>query len=391
MIYFFVLTLTLYFVFRYDICKKKKGLVLSYKLLLILAVLIMGCRYVVGGDTVRYIRYFDFYPKLGDEMNLFSYVFFDPGWLLLNSIIKTVYDDFIFFQFVHAVLLNGFVFFFIWKKTKYRFTVVLFYFLYQYLYFNTEILRESLAVICFLFASDYYIDKKWSKYYLVVSIAFLFHSSAFILFLYPFCRYIRFSYLNIFLMLVGNILLWGYLNDIFSYLFVNPLIAQKFEYYQGLGMNINGKILRFVEYVLFPFILVYYNRKKLLGKIDKYDPIYMLYFFIATTMVANTAIAGRMINYIVFYMLLYYVDALYRLRLPQNLLAFVFFFTLPILPNANYYAGDLSYVRSGLKSYHRWYPYTDIFHRFDKNQKNIVEQRIEDADRAMELETSFRK
>lgn len=51
----------------------------------------------------------------------------------------------------------------------------------------------------------------------------------------------------------------------------------------------------------------------------------MLYFFIATTMVANTAIAGRMINYIVFYMLLYYVDALYRLRLPQNLLAFVFF------------------------------------------------------------------
>lgn len=65
MIYFFVLTLTLYFVFRYDICKKKKGLVLSYKLLLILAVLIMGCRYVVGGDTVRYIRYFDFYPKLG--------------------------------------------------------------------------------------------------------------------------------------------------------------------------------------------------------------------------------------------------------------------------------------------------------------------------------------
>lgn len=136
MIYFFVLTLTLYFVFRYDICKKKKGLVLSYKLLLILAVLIMGCRYVVGGDTVRYIRYFDFYPKLGDEMNLFSYVFFDPGWLLLNSIIKTVYDDFIFFQFVHAVLLNGFVFFFIWKKTKYRFTVVLFYFLYQYLYFK---------------------------------------------------------------------------------------------------------------------------------------------------------------------------------------------------------------------------------------------------------------
>lgn len=51
----------------------------------------------------------------------------------------------------------------------------------------------------------------------------------------------------------------------------------------------------------------------------------MLYFFIATTMVANTAIAGRMINYIVFYMLLYYVDALYRLRLPQTYWLLSFF------------------------------------------------------------------
>lgn len=82
---------------------------------------------------------------------------------------------------------------------------------------------------------------------------------------------------------------------------------------------------------------------------------------------------------------------LYTVYACRKLIGFCLFFTLPILPNANYYAGDLSYVRSGLKCYHRWYPYTDIFHRFDKNQKNIVEQRIEDADRAMELETSFRK
>ena len=99
-------------------------------------------------------------------------------------------------------------------------------------------------------------------------------------------------------------------------------------------MNINGKILRFVEYVLFPFILVYYNRKKLLGKIDKYDPIYMLYFFIATTMVANTAIAGRMINYIVFYMLLYYVHAytVYACRKTYWLLSFFSPFLYCLMP-----------------------------------------------------------
>lgn len=65
MIYFFVLTLTLYFVFRYDICKKKKGLVLSYKLLLILAVLIMGCRYVVGGRYCAIYSIFRFLSETG--------------------------------------------------------------------------------------------------------------------------------------------------------------------------------------------------------------------------------------------------------------------------------------------------------------------------------------
>ena len=92
-------------VYQYDIKKKKAYQVLSYRLLLLIAIGVAGCRCVVGGDTVRYMRYFEEYPSLF-EVNIFSYALFDPLWLLLNSAIKIIWDDFFFFQFVHAILLN---------------------------------------------------------------------------------------------------------------------------------------------------------------------------------------------------------------------------------------------------------------------------------------------
>ena len=87
-------------VYQYDIKKKKAYQVLSYRLLLLIAIGVAGCRCVVGGDTVRYMRYFEEYPSLF-EVNIFSYALFDPLWLLLNSAIKIIWDDFFFFQFVH--------------------------------------------------------------------------------------------------------------------------------------------------------------------------------------------------------------------------------------------------------------------------------------------------
>ena len=101
-----------------------------------------------GGDTVRYMRYFEEYPSLF-EVNIFSYALFDPLWLLLNSAIKIIWDDFFFFQFVHAILLNILLFYLIKKYSGYKFTVVFFYFSYLYLYYNMEILREVLAIAIF--------------------------------------------------------------------------------------------------------------------------------------------------------------------------------------------------------------------------------------------------
>lgn len=99
MLYLMVFLFSAFCVYQYDIKKKKAYQVLSYRLLLLIAIGVAGCRCVVGGDTVRYMRYFEEYPSLF-EVNIFSYALFDPLWLLLNSAIKIIWDDF-FLSLIH--------------------------------------------------------------------------------------------------------------------------------------------------------------------------------------------------------------------------------------------------------------------------------------------------
>ena len=75
--YLIVFLLALLFTYRYDIKKYAQRKETAYFILFLAAVLLAGCRYVVGGDTVRYMRYWDEYPKFG-EGNIFYEARFDP-------------------------------------------------------------------------------------------------------------------------------------------------------------------------------------------------------------------------------------------------------------------------------------------------------------------------
>ena len=95
-------------------------------------------------------------------------------------------DDFVYFQLLHIIILNSCLFYFISKSTEYRFSALFFCFIYYYLYFSTEILRESLAIFVFVLNYKNYEEGNWFKYYCGVCIAILFHISAVILIVFPF-------------------------------------------------------------------------------------------------------------------------------------------------------------------------------------------------------------
>ena len=387
--YLIVFLIALLFVYKYDIKQKAKHKEAAYFLLFISAVLIAGCRYIVGGDTVRYMRYWEYYPTITDDPDVFSYALFDPFWMLLNVCCKSVCSDFIFFQFVHAILLNGILFYGVFKRQVYfrehRFTVVLFYFLYFYLYFNMEILREALAIAFFLLSLPAFQQKQWMKYYCLAVIAFLFHSSAIILFLLPMFRYIPWNKFYVTILFTFIFLVFNYLDGILSVFMMNPLIIQKMELYSNAGMNFNGKLLRFIVYFLIPAWIIYLNDKKMKKRSLDYAAFYMPYAFVTSISIGNTAIGGRFVNYMLPLVIAYYVFVLYNVLYSRYFarikkMTLFLFLILPFFYFNSKYLRDTSYILPRSHYSFRWFPYTDIFHKKDFEQEQLLQTRIEYVD-----------
>lgn len=386
LITFFVAIL---FVYKYDIKQKKKYRETAYFILFVLAVLIAGCRYVVGGDTVRYMRFWEYYPTFSDGVDLFSYVLFDPFWLLLNVCCKSLCDDFIFFQFVHAILLNGILFYGVFKRQVYfkahPFTVVLFYFLYFYLYFNMEILRESLAISFFLLSLPAFQNRQWLKYYLFAIVAFMFHSSAIIVFLLPIFRYIPWRSFYVVILFVSVVLIFNYFEGLLSVFMMNPVIAQKMELYSDASMNFNGKLLRLIVYFIIPVWIIYLNDKKMKKQSANYTVFYMMFAFVVSISVGNTAIGGRFVNYTLPLVIAYYVFVLYNISMSRYFvrvkkLVLLLFLVVPCTYFNSKYFEDTSHILSGSRNSYRWFPYSDIFHKDDFEQEQLVQKRIEYVD-----------
>lgn len=99
---------------------------------------------------------------------------------------KTINFNFYSFQIFHAILVNGVIFYIVSKYCQYRFTVIFFYVVATLLYFNCEILRESLSLSCGLLAMNHYKEKRWLQYFSWSLFALSFHKSGIVLLVIPF-------------------------------------------------------------------------------------------------------------------------------------------------------------------------------------------------------------
>lgn len=157
-----------------------------YYFLYAIVVLLFGLRNFVGGDTIGYMNMWSGLPTL-DKLGVFDFINakYAPMWYIFNAVCKSINGEFWTFQIFHAIIVNAVIFYTISKYSNYRFTAILFFALSELLYFNCEILRESLSVSCGLLAFNYYVDKKWGKYYILALLALSFHKSAVCLLFLP--------------------------------------------------------------------------------------------------------------------------------------------------------------------------------------------------------------
>ncbi|MEN5380484.1 EpsG family protein [Sphingobacterium kitahiroshimense] len=371
MIYFLVLSLLMIAAFFYDYLYIKNGFRnLTYGFFLIIFIIVSGFRYKVGGDSIGYLRAFENDVPTLHNINfefLFNYKW-EPFFNLLMSISKTVSSDFSLFQIIHAIIVNVLLFSFFKKYTKNIFTTLIIYAFFSYLYLNTEILRESLAIAIFTLMYPEFENKSWKKYYIWAFIACGFHTSAFITLLFPLFRNILFTKKALY-----------YLGLIFSVFFILNVmipfdrligllgqgIAVKLEYYSNVKMNINGTIFKFFFFVICPSVLVYYKPKLSFATTYSFSNILFLYFLLALIYVVISGF-GRFLNYFLPVMSIYYADVIIGLIKKREVRA-ISIFTVPLVVllafgyKIRYYLESTSNIYQNTTKFSMYYPYTSVF------------------------------
>ena len=365
MIYFLIFVFLLLLVLNFDLSRSKSNGNFWYRVAGLTLILVSGLRYKVGGDTLAYFDFFDSYPLI-TELKGYDFLNsrWDPMWVVISSISKSIFNDFTFFQLIHSIFINVVIFRFIKQNTQFKFTAVLVYYLFFYLYFNTEIMRESLAVSMFLLAYPYFKQKQWLKYYCLAIIAFLFHSSAIVTLLFPVFRYIAFSKKSVIILLGVFVLLnmaTYIIPSALNFLLVSDRLSERFEIYSELKVEWRGMLQIFMLYGLFPFMVLYFN-KRILKRPEMFKEMYFLYFSIITVVIVVSGFA-RIINYLAPFMLVIYADVIMisvrkKVFMEQTNFVVMLIFIITFIPKINYYRLDMSRFYPGTVKFNMYYPYS---------------------------------
>lgn len=382
MIYLIIVFFLLLFVIQYDVnnYRVSNTLVIFWWLIF---VLLAGLRYRVGGDTISYMIYYEKIPVLKDlEFSKIMSDEYQPLWTILCSLCKTINKDFTFFQIVHAVITNTIIFYFIRKNSNYFFTGILFYFMFYYLYFNTEILREALAVCVFLLSLKYFLSKRWLRYYILCFVAFMFHITAIVLFFLPLFNilwtnrsyFIFFSILLILFILFKNII-----SDLIKYIphEAIKLKASSLMGASGATINLNGIIYTLVVYIIIPLILIFIS-EQFVGYKYNLRPFLIAYVTISLVSIFLSPVY-RFLNYITPVYFLFLANMLHELFRYSRIRRFRYtivlvVFMLPLSVHLLTIGKNTSDKVPGTRFYSRYNPYYTVLNKkIDKKREQLVQ------------------
>lgn len=385
MIYFILFAILLICIYAYDYRKHRSTELFAYILVCIFFIGIVSLRYRIGGDSIGYEGEYRNIPSLGNLTRAtFSSFRYEPGYILFCSLAKTVSSDFTFFQFLHALIVNGVIFWFVYKNTQNKFIAITLYYICLYLNLNTEVLREALAVCCFLLAWPFFRDNKWWYYFPLAALSTTFHISGFITFLLPIAAVpgIRQCFLlgkrTILICLalfVVCLIVQRRFYGIIQLLASNSSIEERAQTYAkstsfgGMSLNIVGMMENLLRNVIIPAAAVYFlkckysieKKSKEFKQFRKEEILIVtgIYFAVITLVLF---IAGRFNNYIGMFNYIAIASCIFtkfekkrrKIRISGALWSLVFSVVL-IVNFKPYFAG--TYGSDSHKRYMVYYPY----------------------------------
>ena len=246
-------------------------------------------------------------------------------------------------------------------------------------------MREACAVSAFLLSWNSYKQSHWVKYYILIVIAFLFHSSAIILFLLPFFKWLR---LNKYLFILFPCLfLCGFYlqRTFFDYLqlfyiserITNKVVGYSMNDLSGQVCNVVGAIAIIILNVLYPFIALYFYKLQKKLSYSEYEPMVIMCAIFAI-MSIPIAIFYRYNNYFMPFCIIILSDFVYNklyltsISVIKQHSYFLFFILLFPYFGLKIYGYFASVGESKSQEYMRYFPYSSIIDKSIDQQRESV-------------------
>lgn len=370
LIYIFVLS------FRFDKDKrlyKHKSKRIHQIILYLSLSTVAGLSYRLGIDCIRYEMKFDMIEPINQfstlQLLLSSYDL-DPLWAILNSVVKFFSEEFFVLHLVVALFINGVIFWFVNKHSKYFFTTILLYCLFQYWNFNFEILREAVSVSFFLLGLDNIIGGKnnYLRYYLLALPAVFFQTFGFVVLLLPIFKVLKVqNHLTsaIWVTIILTPVIFYFMNMITASGLLMEDASSKMEngyLDESSSFNIFGIIISIATLVA-PSLFMVYKTK---GEIDESLRSFAIFYPLLIITTYGYYMMYRMGNYVFIPFVIcvgQYIHNAFKKKDVKVCLVFLVFFLFSIRNSFNE------------STYRRYMPYSSVF---DKKTDSRREQIFND-------------
>lgn len=351
---------------RYSKTGDLRLLKLPYSVLCLWNILFFGLRYRVGLDTLNYMDgYWKILPIDGLTISDFMGLHHAPLYALLESICKTISPEFWVLQIAVAAIFNIILFSFLKKHSVNPYLSFAIYFFVAAPHFNTNLMRESLAIAMFLLNYDNYKERRWKKYYSMSLLSIGFHYSAFIILFFPLLRNIRFNKTFLWVVIAFSVFCAFFVGMLLPHLpsgIISDEISRKIR---RMGFyNINWFIMHFIRYALAPLLLLLLSRRYKLNEL--HENILCIYLLLCVGIFFYEMFFVRFTNYLAILLFIYianYVKSRYVV------FDYKMYVLIPLLAvNVWYYASR--------GHYENYYPYHSVFNPVEDDKRELRRDRM---------------
>ena len=323
--YLTFILLAVYFSYRYDGIEEYNSHK-QHRLWLMCAYLVClsGFSYGLGGDKFTYMDEFERYPDSFSEVGNEIWIQFMlkgqmPLWTLLNIACKTFFHSFYAVQFVESAAINIAVCYLVSKYThRYFLFMIIYFFTLQYFIFNTEVMREGLAISFALLGMHAYMSgKKW-LFFVLLPLGILFHISAAVALVFPFVKF-KMSWKTLCVAFFVAFSIWLLSDLILGKVMIAMLggmgaLVEKILYYSLHASTIFGFLRNAITYLIFPFIIMYSpTSTEQSGELRKCKEKMMSFMIVLAILSSSLAGFNRVYNYTQIFYLIMFADFLYML------------------------------------------------------------------------------